>query len=50
MSFVSIVAKYNRSSEAAHVSINDDRYDVAECGAAGRHKVQIGPLRSATTL
>ncbi len=33
MSFVPIVTKCYEPLVAAHVSINDDRYDVAECGA-----------------
>ncbi len=45
-----IANKCNGTLEAAHVSIDDDRYDVAECGAAGRPRAQIGPLRSAMTL
>ncbi len=34
MSFVPIATKCNGPVEAAYVSIDDDRYDVAECGAA----------------
>ncbi len=42
MSFVPIATKCNWPLEATHVSIDDDRYDVAECGAAGQPKAQIG--------
>ena len=53
MSFVPIATKCNGPLEAAHVSIDDDRYVVAECGAAGRPerpKVELSDLRSTTTL
>ncbi len=35
MSFMPIAKKCNGTLKAAHVSIDDDRYDVAECGVAG---------------
>ncbi len=35
MSFVPIAPKCNEPLEAAHVSVDDVRYDMAECGAAG---------------
>ncbi len=48
MSFVPISIECNGPLKAAHVSIDDDRYDrydVAECDAAGRPKAQTGPPR-----
>ena len=36
-----IVAKYNGSSEAAHAHIDDDRYDMAKYGAAGKPKLDL---------
>ncbi len=48
MSFVPTSIEYNGPYEAAHVDIDDDRYDLAECGAAGWPKAHIGPLTSAT--
>ncbi len=35
MCLYSIATEYNGPLEAAHVQIDDDRYDMVECGAAG---------------
>ncbi len=34
--FMDIIAKYNGTSEAPHAHIDDDRYDMVECDAAGQ--------------
>ena len=36
MCLYGIVNKYNGPLEAAHAQIDDDRYDMVECGAAGK--------------
>ncbi len=36
MCFYRITAKSNETLEAAHAHIDDDRYDMVECGAAGQ--------------
>ena len=36
-----ITAEYNGPLEAAHSSIEDDRYDLVECGAAGRPTLDL---------
>ena len=41
MNLVYTTTKYNKQLEAAHVHTNDDRYDVAECDAAGRPKLDL---------
>ncbi len=41
MSFYSIAAKYNGPLEAAHALIDDDRYDMGLCGAAGQPKLDL---------
>ena len=40
-SFYAIAAKYKVPLEAAHAHIDDDRYDMIECGAAGQ--LTLGP-------
>ena len=41
MCFYSIVAKSNETLEAAHAHIDDDRYDMVECGAAGQIRLDL---------
>ena len=41
MSLYSIAAKYNEPLEAAHALIDDDRYDMGLCGAAGQPKLDL---------
>ncbi len=41
MSFMPIAYKCIGTLEAAHVSIDDDRYDVDECGAAGQIRLDL---------
>ena len=48
MGIPTITDKSNETLEAAHAHIDDDRYDMVECGAAGKPK--DGPLKSATTI
>ena len=36
-----ITAEYNGSLEAAHAHIDDDRYDMVECGAAGQLRLDL---------
>ena len=48
MCFYSITDKSNETLEAAHAHIDDDRYDMVECGAAGQ--IRIGPLKSVMEL
>ena len=39
--FYTIAAKNNGTLEAAHARIDDDRYDMVECGAAGQPKLDL---------
>ena len=41
MSLYSIAAKYNGPLEAAHAHIDDDRFDMANCGAAGQLQLDL---------
>ncbi len=41
MYFYSIAAKSNETLQAAHAHIDDDRYDVVECGAAGQIRLDL---------
>ena len=41
MSFSHITTKYHGPLEAAHVHMYHDRYDMAECDAAGRPKLDL---------
>ena len=41
MSFYSIAAKYNGPLEAAHVNIDDERYDSVVCSAAGQPTLDL---------
>ena len=41
MSLYSIANKYNGPLEAAHAHSDDDRYDLAECDAAGQLKLDL---------
>ncbi len=36
-----IATEYNELLKAAHVHIDDDRYDMVECGAAGRPTLDL---------
>ncbi len=40
-SFPSIATEYNGPLEAAYAHIDDDRYDMVECGSAGQPKSDI---------
>ncbi len=47
MSLYDIATKYNGPLAAAQAHIHDDRYDMVECGTAGRSKLDLsGWLRS----
>ena len=48
MSFYGITADYNGPLKQVNAHTDDDRYDMAQCGAAGESL--IGPLRSATRM
>ena len=48
MRFCSITAKYNGTLEAAHAHIDDDWYDIVECGTAGQLICDF--IRSSTKL
>ncbi len=41
MCFYSINTRYNGSLEVAHAHIDDDRYDMVECGAASQLKLKL---------
>ena len=41
MSFSLITTEYFEPLEAAHAHIDDNRYDTAECGAAGQLKLDL---------
>ena len=41
MSLDSIAAEYNEPLAAAHAPIDDDRYDLVGCGAAGQPKLDL---------
>ncbi len=41
MCLYSITTEYNELLKAAHVHIDDDRYDIVEDGAAGRPKLDL---------
>ncbi len=41
MCLYSIATEYNGPLEAAHAQIDDDRYDMVECGAAGKPTVDL---------
>ncbi len=41
MGLNSIAAEYNKQLEAAHAQIDDDRYDMVECGAAGKPTLHL---------
>ena len=40
-SFYGIAAKYNGPLEAADAVIDDDRYDMADCSAAGQSQMDL---------
>ncbi len=39
--FCAIAAKYNGTLEAAHAHIDDDRYNIVKCGAAGKPTLDL---------
>ncbi len=41
MCLYSIAIEYNGPLEAAHAHIDDDRYDMVECGAAGKPTLDL---------
>ena len=41
MCLYSIATEYNGPLEAAHAQIDDDRYDIVECGAAGKPTLDL---------
>ena len=41
MCLYAIAAKYNGTLEAAHVNIDDERYDLAQSGAAGQPTLDL---------
>ncbi len=41
MPFYIILTEFNVPLEAAHALINDDRYDMDECGAGGQLKLDL---------
>ena len=41
MCLYSIATEYNGPLEAAHAQIDDDRYDMVECGAAGKPTLDL---------
>jgi len=41
MCLYSIVTEYNGQLQALHAQIDDDRYDKAECGAAGQPTLDL---------
>ena len=41
MCLYSIAPEYNGPLEAAHAQIDDDRYDMVECGAAGKPTLDL---------
>ncbi len=41
MCFYSINTRYNGSLQVAHALIDDDRYDMVECGAAGQLQLKL---------
>jgi len=41
MSFFTIANEYKEPLEAAHARIDDDRYDLVECGAAGQPTLDL---------
>ena len=41
MGLYSIATEYNGPLEAAHAQIDDDRYDMVECGAAGKPTLDL---------
>ncbi len=41
MCLYSIATEYNGPLEAAHAQIDDDRYDMEECGAAGKPTLDL---------
>ncbi len=48
MCFFTIATKYNEPLASINCDIDDDRYDIDGCGAAGEHAVE--PLRSGTSM
>ena len=48
MSFYGITVDYNGPLKLVNAHTDDDRYDMAQCGAAGESL--IGPLKSTTRL
>ncbi len=41
MCLYSIDTEYNGALEAAHAQIDDDRYDMVECGAVGKPTLDL---------
>ena len=41
MCLYTITAEYNGPLEAAHANSDDDRYDLVECGAAGKPTLDL---------
>ena len=41
MCLYSIATEYNEPLKAAHEQIDDDRYDMVECGAAGQFTLTL---------
>ncbi len=41
MTYYDIATKYNGPLEAAHAHIDDERYDMVQCGAAGQPKLDL---------
>ena len=41
MNMYRIATDYNGPLEAAHAQINDDRYDLVECGATGQPTLDL---------
>ncbi len=41
MCLYSIATEYNGPLEAAHAQIDDDRYDMVECAAAGKPTLDL---------
>ncbi len=47
MCLYNIATEYNGQLEAAHAHIDNDRYDIVECGAAGQRRLVLSyQLRS----